>query len=204
MDKRFLVKSHPRWSERPSEFGILRTEGSVSVSLELQPQLLRKWKIWDNHRLTKAWCYTKSPRQKLSAIPISINLFNLILIGKWIHHSAKEGEAQSQHYPKYQLAIWCLIRGRKAAQCLCGHCCHELDPPTGRVLRIPQISDSLRIRWSDHVWEWPDGMGTAHWGGHWRREFSLEQKEDILYDNAATFLGLSEKEIQMHKGNSGL
>jgi hypothetical protein len=27
----------------------------------------------------------------------------------------------------------------------------------------------------------------------------LEQKEDIFYDNAARFLGLSEDEIQKHK-----
>lgn len=31
---------------------------------------------------------------------------------------------------------------------------------------------------------------------------TLEQKEDIFYNNAATFLGLTEEEIKLHKGNN--
>ena len=61
--------------------------------------------------------------------------------------------------------------------------------------RIMYGSDQMV--WAQTIEEGIDAVNSADF-------LSLEQKEDILYDNAATFLGLSEKEIQMHKGNSGL
>ncbi len=48
---------------------------------------------------------------------------------------------------------------------------------------------------------WPQTMDVAIASINNASFLTLEQKEDIFYDNAAAFLGLSEDEIQRHKSN---
>lgn len=47
---------------------------------------------------------------------------------------------------------------------------------------------------------WPDTMDVGIASVKEADFLTLEQKEDIFYDNAATFLGLSPEEIAKHKG----
>ena len=52
---------------------------------------------------------------------------------------------------------------------------------------------SDQMVWPQTIDETVDAVNSADF-------LTLEQKEDIFYDNAATFLGLSEEEIKEHKG----
>ena len=47
--------------------------------------------------------------------------------------------------------------------------------------------------------EWPQTIDDAIDNINSADFLSMQQKEDIFYDNAATFLGLSEEEIAKHK-----
>ena len=56
-----------------------------------------------------------------------------------------------------------------------------------------------RIMFGTDQMVWPSTIEKAIEGVNLANFLTLDQKEDIFYDNAAKFLGLSEEEIQNHK-----
>ena len=58
-----------------------------------------------------------------------------------------------------------------------------------------------RIMFGTDQMVWPQTIDMAVAAIHSADFLTLEQKEDIFYNNAATFLGLSDEEIKQHKGN---
>lgn len=58
-----------------------------------------------------------------------------------------------------------------------------------------------RIMYGSDQMVWPDVISVGIETVNNADFLSLEEKEDIFYDNAAEFLGLSENEIKKHKGN---
>lgn len=58
-----------------------------------------------------------------------------------------------------------------------------------------------RILFGTDQMVWPETIDDAVESVNTIDFLSLDQKEDIFYDNAAKFLGLSEEEIRQHKGN---
>lgn len=56
-----------------------------------------------------------------------------------------------------------------------------------------------RIMFGSDQMEWPQTIDDAIDNINSADFLSMQQKEDIFYDNAATFLGLSEEEIAKHK-----
>lgn len=49
---------------------------------------------------------------------------------------------------------------------------------------------------------WPETIDDAVGSVNSAEFLTMEQKENIFYNNAAKFLGLSDEEIKKHKGNS--
>jgi predicted TIM-barrel fold metal-dependent hydrolase len=56
-----------------------------------------------------------------------------------------------------------------------------------------------RIMYGSDQMAWPQTIDVSIETINSANFLSLEQKEDIFYDNAAKFLGLSEEEIKKHK-----